>query len=180
MKFFTCTRVDYPPYLKFDCCARDVQELLERGLGSYDDGVLTLVENVYSEDNIPPIENGIYPVDFEKGAFVPRCQQQLDAARMAQQKADRQRYVGACDREVATNIGQGFDFDGHRFSLSANAQLNWLRVGVNLSLGLLKDVSLPTLDNDIYLLKSSKASLFLQAYSDRVEKCLLNNAKFNE
>lgn len=180
MKFFTCKKVDYPPYLKFDCCARDERELLDRQLGAKTREELTLNEGVFREDDIPELENGIYPVDYSNGGFVARSREQLFAAEMEQRGTDRRRYVGACDRQVGASIGEGFEFDGCRFSLSPHAQLNWLRIGLSCAQGAFREVDVPTADDKLYRLTADRVEPFCQAFSKKVESCLLNNAKFNE
>lgn len=178
MKYFTCTKVDYPPYLKFDCCSRDTDELLKRGLGVLQRGELTLQKGVFQENEIPPLENDIYPVDYHECCLIPRDKQQLKAAKQAFEEKVRLRYVASCDKKVSACIEAGFEFDGFRFSLSANAQLNWLRVGVSLSLGVLKDTPIPTLDDSLYVLTTPKAAAFFAAFCSKIDDCLLDNEKF--
>ena len=180
MKYFFCTRVDYPPFLKFDCCARDEEELLWRQLGSEEDGLLRLKKGVFKECDIPELENGIYPVDIKDGEVIPRDPVQLAAAATEQKEKDLRRYVTQCDKGVSQIIGEGFEFDGHRFSLSANAQLNWLRVGVDLSLGVFQEGNIPTQDNQLYRLTASQVRSFYLSFCSKVENSLLENEKFKK
>lgn len=180
MKYFSCTRVEYPPFLKFDCCARDEEELLWRQLGIEKDGLLVLKKGVFQECDVPELENGIYPVDYEDGVLIPRDPEQLAVAASEQKEKDKRRYIVQCDKGVTQRIGEGFEFDGCQFSLSANAQLNWLRVGVNLALGMFQEGDIPTQDNQLYRLTASQARNFYLSFCSKVENSLLENEKFKK
>jgi len=72
------------------------------------------------------------------------------------------------DKDTSSEISKGFDFDGKKFSLSINAQLNWQRIlGLHL-LGDFVDTDISTLDSKSYTLKTTDVVSFTKAGSGKI------------
>jgi hypothetical protein len=150
MRYFTCERIEQKPFLKFDCCARDESELVERQLGINGDESIILAPGVFREDELPKKEYGVYVLDLKDGVLIPRDPTQLSVAASEIKMREAELLLRKQDALVQNNIAEGFVFDGHIFSLSSNAQINWLRIGQDLILSRFKDREIPTRDNQLY------------------------------
>ncbi|HSG29084.1 MAG TPA: hypothetical protein VLA34_11435, partial [Candidatus Krumholzibacterium sp.] len=66
---------------------------------------------------------------------------------------------GAIDKRTQELIAEGFSFDGKTFSMSANAQRNWIALRANSDL-LTWPVSITTIDDDEYSLSLANLPAF--------------------
>lgn len=70
------------------------------------------------------------------------------------------------DTKTRKIIGEGFDFDGKKFSLSQAAQSNWTNIKTNkvdFSLMGLFPLQISTIDNNIYMLQETDVDSFWSA-----------------
>lgn len=79
------------------------------------------------------------------------------------------------DTKTVHSIKRGFEFDDNVFSLSTSAQLNWNRILVMYSFGLLNSkIELSTKNNQLYVLSSERVKDFALAYHTAIEQVLKN------
>ena len=76
------------------------------------------------------------------------------------------------DKDTAQRISKGFDFDGHTFSLSQNAQLNWQGLLLLHQSGIFESQEISTKEGATYLLKKEQLMDFIKAGSSVVTHAL--------
>ena len=95
------------------------------------------------------------------------------ADRDLKNRLERERVIENIDGETQAAIQAGFNYDGQRFSLSQNAQLNWQRLLLlhqNKLFGESQRIS--TKDNQTYVLKAANLQAFIRAGQSAIETAL--------
>ena len=107
---------------------------------------------------------------------VPMNQAERDAVDNSLIDEYRQTKYNEIDAKTEELIYQGFNFDGKLFSLSSNAQFNWVKMASALASGTLTEAKFPytvsTRNNGSYALAWADLSAFLGAATLGVESNL--------
>ena len=91
---------------------------------------------------------------FSGGFYVEKTQEELDSNLILTFETNKQQKLEEIDAKTNQLISQGFVFDGHTFSLSLNAQSNFMGIKVATDGGLLTEANYPyeltTIDDGAY------------------------------
>ena len=80
--------------------------------------------------------------------------------------------IAVIDRDTQREVVKGFSFDGHTFSLSQNAQLNWQGLLLLHQVGLFEDQEISTKMDESYLLVKEKLLGFITAGKEKLTAAL--------
>ena len=135
MKYFSPRKVDYKPYLIFDCVAKDDEDLKQRQL-----------TNAIAEDALPEVKGGICVKDLDdKGNLINRDLQIIAEGELQEAKAKKTLEINEYDKSDRIN---SFSIQGISIWWSKNERLMLVRrfevetseeaINTNLWVGLTK------------------------------------------
>jgi hypothetical protein len=118
-------------------------------------------------------------IDFEEAKEVASIDPSLDLIGLLKGTVQpsfcylKKNIIDAIDVKTGEILSRGFEFDGHSFSLSIEAQKNWLFLYVQLVTGhLTSNTELSTKENTAYVLTPANAPAFLTAGTTKVSLTL--------
>ncbi|BDD10852.1 hypothetical protein FUAX_40680 (plasmid) [Fulvitalea axinellae] len=96
MKYYKGVKLDFPPYLEFECVAKSVEELQRRGLTVSEESVKP-VEGVVSENSIPVTLYGVCVMDMDAdGKLFQRASEEMDKAREVELEGKKKERIIEC------------------------------------------------------------------------------------
>lgn len=121
---------------------------------------------VVDKANVPKFhESGVCMKKIVDGKLVPTAQEEIDAYVLSQKPFKDEFNLKVIDTDTVKEIAKGFDFDGKKFSLSLNAQMNWQGLFIMKQAGLYSTQEISTIDNKSYELTVDDVDAFFQAGS---------------
>lgn len=152
----------------------DVIELSEDLDASIIEEIVASRGKSYLAESVPDAESMHYRPDqlFFKYITESKTLEKIEISDIFKSKLSLSEEIKRIDRSTTQAISEGFEFDGSRFSLSQNAQLNWYGLLLLDQTGLFEDQDISTADDKVYRLTQKKLKPFVRSAHRAIHKRL--------